>query len=752
MQKKRLTTCKTTTFLAKSLRRLLGVGFVLLMAVGCEPPTVAPVPPDTDYVWSRVIHDPLAFGQEVIGCNQINAVTSAPFGLVAVGYRKCGVDDRRAAIWTSPDGLVWTLASPDNYMELHGVASNDERIVAVGDPGWIWTSEDGSQWSLLDEVGDVLFDVLATPEGFLAVGTCKWPDFGAGVWSSTDGLTWEEVYKEPWSFDEYEWPASIRRSEMRAIAATQAGYVAVGRYERSGHRTEEGFVVPYTDWDAAVWASPNGQDWTLERYFGGDGKQVLLDVVESGDYIYAGGRDEVADLYDTLQPRLWRSSDGGHQWTRVTSVDDSDFTMPHAVYALLEAGNLSGEGFQTFAAGWADSVDFDGRVWAEWGGVSHWWGGVAQFHASVPPDHKVVNALAHHGSDLIAAGGNDEQAIVWRFSTVPQIEAAVSDLDFQIVFGGSNGLGIVNVDGSNMSYLGVDGTSPTCSPHGKIAYTGVGQGEDIFVVDADGSNVTQLTALPGRQWDPDFSPDGQKIVFSNTHGEGRTATVDIFSINVDGTGLVNLSNSVSTDDYGANWSPDGREILFLREDGHSGLWVMNADGSGQRQLLADDVADANWLLTGREIIYTSPSSQQVQGARTRFDVFVAEYDGTSLQSALNIGTYTMTRSGLEISPDGKWVAVTSVSSMDPDKPGICLMSVQGSELYNLINDPAIEPETPTWHSRFLDQDGDGVEDALDNCPTTPNPNQEDEDGDGFGDVCDLCSTPAGGEEEYEPDV
>jgi thrombospondin type 3 repeat protein len=50
-----------------------------------------------------------------------------------------------------------------------------------------------------------------------------------------------------------------------------------------------------------------------------------------------------------------------------------------------------------------------------------------------------------------------------------------------------------------------------------------------------------------------------------------------------------------------------------------------------------------------------------------------------------------------------------------------------------------------------DMDGDGVPNAADNCPSTPNPDQKDTDGDGVGDACDDCPTVADPEQGDEND-
>ena len=75
-----------------------------------------------------------------------------------------------------------------------------------------------------------------------------------------------------------------------------------------------------------------------------------------------------------------------------------------------------------------------------------------------------------------------------------------------------------------------------------------------------------------------------KIVFTGRASTDRFS--DIYSVNPDGSGLTNLTNSAAVDERDPAWSPDGERIVFTRRSpaGDSEIWVMNADGSGQHSL------------------------------------------------------------------------------------------------------------------------------------------------------------------------
>jgi Tol biopolymer transport system component len=109
------------------------------------------------------------------------------------------------------------------------------------------------------------------------------------------------------------------------------------------------------------------------------------------------------------------------------------------------------------------------------------------------------------------------------------------------------------------------------------------------VIDADGSGATNVSNDPAADTDPVWSPDGTRIAFVRA-GEGHT---NIWVMNADGTGQVNLTPGPfatgtpacpdSNGGYGVNptWSPDGRRIAYAS---NGEIMVMNADGRGKTSL------------------------------------------------------------------------------------------------------------------------------------------------------------------------
>ena len=165
-------------------------------------------------------------------------------------------------------------------------------------------------------------------------------------------------------------------------------------------------------------------------------------------------------------------------------------------------------------------------------------------------------------------------------------------------------------------------TTPTWSPEGRRLAVSASSGEssDIFVLGEarDPRNLTERLGS-GRDESPSWSPDGTRIAFTSDRQDGRS---EIYVVNVDGTGLVRLTHSGaggSSDE--PDWSPDGTRIAFSRTrpiDEDTGtardLFVMNADGSGERaltgnfdarrQALEDGSAAPSWAPDGSRIAFS----------------------------------------------------------------------------------------------------------------------------------------------------
>lgn len=135
---------------------------------------------------------------------------------------------------------------------------------------------------------------------------------------------------------------------------------------------------------------------------------------------------------------------------------------------------------------------------------------------------------------------------------------------------------------------------------------------EVWASNLDGTGMVNLsndTLSDDRE--PDWSPDGVHVVFTSnrlTSGFQQVRYDSIFVVNVDGTNVVSvLEASVLKGQNGSvpRWSPDGTQIAFE----HSGKpWVMNSDGSNARQLSTRaTMGRAEWSPDSKHIVFPSPS-------------------------------------------------------------------------------------------------------------------------------------------------
>jgi Tol biopolymer transport system component len=139
---------------------------------------------------------------------------------------------------------------------------------------------------------------------------------------------------------------------------------------------------------------------------------------------------------------------------------------------------------------------------------------------------------------------------------------------------------------------------PSYSPDGtKIVFRGDQDlidhsgDEELYVMNADGTDIVQLTHNDVFDSAPAFSPDGTKIAFESARDSGDPLALDIYVMNADGSDVRRLTTDPAHDE-GPIFSPDGTKIAFASlRSGQEDIWVMNADGSDQRQLTDDPARD-----------------------------------------------------------------------------------------------------------------------------------------------------------------
>lgn len=179
------------------------------------------------------------------------------------------------------------------------------------------------------------------------------------------------------------------------------------------------------------------------------------------------------------------------------------------------------------------------------------------------------------------------------------------------------------LDGGPAEPLGVgagDVTFVTASPDGRrLAYVveTINEEFDIYLVDLDDpDNPVPLAQTDFSEREPDWSPDGTQLAFSSD----RDGLGDIFLVNADGTNLRQITVDplpARTNEFWPRWSPDGTRIAFgSNQSGTTDIWTMAADGSDQRRLTTggDIESRPTWSPDGTRIAFRilySPSSGDI---------------------------------------------------------------------------------------------------------------------------------------------
>jgi Tol biopolymer transport system component len=244
------------------------------------------------------------------------------------------------------------------------------------------------------------------------------------------------------------------------------------------------------------------------------------------------------------------------------------------------------------------------------------------------------------------------------------------------------------------SFSPVYDSSPVWSPDGtKIAFI---SNRDylfsLYVMNADGTNAQRLTDRlePGQ---PAWSPNGGKIAFSAgisfTVGMGKGFS-DIYVVNMDGTGLTQL-----TRDSGINstptWLPDGKQIAFTSDRGSDNgfkIWVMNADGSNQREIPNSAISNTSqpaWSPDGTKIVFIR---HRVCRSDIEFAIHIMDADGRNTRLLTNDPNSCGIYSSPRWSPDGTKIIAgfKPHAKRDIDPPTqIIVMNADGTNPINISN-------------------------------------------------------------------
>ncbi len=241
---------------------------------------------------------------------------------------------------------------------------------------------------------------------------------------------------------------------------------------------------------------------------------------------------------------------------------------------------------------------------------------------------------------------------------------------------------------------------PTPELEGKIVFASNRHGNyEIYVVDANGSDLKRLTEEPADDRHPVWSPDGSKIAFESRRDGNR----ELYVMDSDGSNVIRLISNLADDQYPA-WSPDGTELAFeSNRDGHREIYSMFPSGMRQMNVSrsSEDETRPEWSPDGAKLAFNRPNGNG-------HDIYIMDVGNWGVATQLTSG---IDAKGPKWSPNGVTLGFTSDAG---GSPRISTIGSDGTGSLSLTPDhnawsPAWSPEGS--HLVYT-SDKDGSEDLF----------------------------------------
>jgi Tol biopolymer transport system component len=264
---------------------------------------------------------------------------------------------------------------------------------------------------------------------------------------------------------------------------------------------------------------------------------------------------------------------------------------------------------------------------------------------------------------------------------------------------GDNPVNLTNTSTLNVPSDDNHDYNPIFSPNGNeiIFVSERDEDREIYKMNIDGTGLVNITNYSigsynskYHDFNPVFSPNGEKICFITLRNNGD---YEIYIMNSDGSGQTNLTNTIGKDTEPI-FTPDGQKIVFVSErDGNSEIYIMNSDGSGQTNLTNNpsydrlyDNNNVNPVITpdGKNIVYNSD-----------MDIYIMGIDGNNPRNLTNSSGNDFYQ---QVSPDGNYIVFQSSRNGNTE---VYIMGIDGNNIKNISNGFGYYPTIDNKSERII---------------------------------------------------
>jgi Tol biopolymer transport system component len=249
---------------------------------------------------------------------------------------------------------------------------------------------------------------------------------------------------------------------------------------------------------------------------------------------------------------------------------------------------------------------------------------------------------------------------------------------------------IMNPDGSGWRQLTdtpLASFNASLSPDGKqtVYVISDGKNSEIYELDIATKKTKPLTELKKNLGSPEISPDNQHIIFHYRSGNGNTT---LWIMNRDGSDPHEFYSESGKDAHDATWSPDGKQILFALGKGENNKFYIMDFAGGDPQLVNNSIDSRGRSDWSNDLISFD------QGDPYLHNVFIMKTDGNGLRQL----TQDNNSQGASLSPDGMWIAFTAYTEDSKQHSETCeifIMHVDGSNMRQLTDNSYCDYQ-PRW--------------------------------------------------------